>query len=111
MRAASLATYQQVSDKEVRLFGVARAEHKLAHARASQQALDQFIADGGQAKAYAIAMLYAERGEKDKAFEWLDRAYRQHSSDLHAFRNDAGFDSLRGDARFAALLRKMNLPE
>jgi serine/threonine protein kinase/TolB-like protein/Tfp pilus assembly protein PilF len=107
----ALTTFGQVSDEEVRLWGVARAEHALGHAKESQQALDQFIANGGQAKAYAIAEIYAWRGEKDKAFEWLDRAYRQHSSDLYGFRNDAAFASLRGDARFAALLRKMNLPE
>ncbi len=107
----SLATYRQVSDEEVRLFGVARAEHTLGHAKESQQALDQFIAKAGQAKAYDIAEIYAWRGEKDKAFEWLDRAYQQHSSDLYGVRSDASLASLRGDARFAALLRKMNLPE
>jgi serine/threonine protein kinase/Tfp pilus assembly protein PilF len=106
----SLATYRQVSDEEIRLFGVARAEHTLGHAKESQQALDQFIANGGQAKAYDIAEIYAWRGEKEKAFEWLDRAYQQRSSDLYGFRNDAAFASLRSDARFAALLRKMNLP-
>ena len=107
----SLATYRQVSDEEVRLFGVARAEHMLGHAKESQQALDQFIARGGEAKAYDIAEIYAWRGEKDKAFEWLDRAYQQRSSDLYSFRNNPLFASLRGDARFAAMLRKMNLPE
>jgi serine/threonine protein kinase/TolB-like protein len=107
----ALTTFRQVSDKEVRLWGVARAEHTLGHAKESQQALDQFIANGGQAKAYNIAELYAWRGEKDKAFEWLDRAYQQRSSDLYGFRNDPVIASLRGDARFAAMLRKMNLPE
>jgi serine/threonine protein kinase/TolB-like protein len=106
----ALTTFRQVSDEEARLWGIARAEHTLGHAKESQQALDQFIANGGQAKAYFIAELYAWRGEKDKAFEWLDRAYQQHSSDLYALRNDPAFASLRGDARFAALLRKMNLP-
>ena len=107
----ALTTFRQVSDEEVRLWGVARAEHALGHAKESQQALDQFIANGGQAKAYAIAELYAWRGEKDKAFEWLDRAYQQHNSDLYGLRNNPAFASLRGDARFAAMLRKMNLPE
>ena len=106
-----LATFRQVSDEEVRLWGVSRAEHTLGNAKESQQALDQFIANGGQAKAYDIAELYAWRGEKDKAFEWLDRAYQQRSSDLYGFRNNPVFASLRGDARFAAMLRKMNLPE
>jgi len=108
---AALTTFRQVSDGEVRLWGIARAEHTLGHAKESQQALDEFIANRGNAKTYDIAELYAWRGEKDKAFEWLDRAYQQRSSDLYGFRNDAAFASLRGDARFAAMLRKMNLPE
>ena len=107
----ALTTFRQVSDEEVRLYGVAKAEHTLGHAKESQQALDQFIANAGQAKAYDIAELYAWRGEKDKAFEWLDRAYQQRSSDLHGFRKNPVFASFRGDARFAALLRKMNLPQ
>jgi serine/threonine-protein kinase len=107
----ALTTFRKVSDKEVRLYGVAKAEHTLGHAKESQQALDQFIANAGQAKAYDIAEIYAWRGEKDKAFEWLDRAYQQRSSDLYGFRNNSVFASLRGDGRFAAMLRKMNLPE
>jgi len=107
----ALATFRQVSDEELHLWGVAMTEHTLGHAKESQQALDQFIANGGQARAYGIAEIYAWRGEKDKAFEWLDRAYQQRNSDLYDFRNDATLASLRGDPRFAAMLRKMNLPE
>jgi serine/threonine protein kinase/TolB-like protein len=107
----ALTTFQQVRDEEVRLYGVAKAEHTLGHAEEAQQALDQFIANAGRAKAYDIAEIYAWRGEKDKAFEWLDRAYQQRSSDLYGFRNNPDFASLRSDARFTAMLRKMKLPE
>ncbi len=107
----ALTTFRQVSAEEARLWGVAMAEHTLGHAKESQQALDQFIARGGQAKAYNIAEIYAWRGEKDKAFEWLDRAFQQRSSDLYGFKNDTTLASLRRDARFTAMLRKMNLPE
>jgi len=107
----ALATFRQVSDEGNRLFGVAMAEHTLGHSKESQQALDQFVAKRGQAKPYATADIYAWRGEKDKAFEWLDRAYQQHNSDLYDFRCDPALTSLQGDARFAAMLRKMNLPE
>lgn len=90
---------------------VAMAEHTLGHAKESQQALEQVIAECGQVCPYALAEIYAWRGEKDKAFEWLDRAYQQRNSDLYDFRNDATLASLHGDARFAAMLRKMKLPE
>jgi serine/threonine-protein kinase len=103
----ALVTFQSLSEERLRLFGVALAEHTLGHAKESQQALDQLIAEG--APAYAVAEIYAWRGEKDKAFEWLDRAYQRHTgSDL---RHDPLVTSLHGDPRFAALLRKMNLPE
>lgn len=107
----ALATFRPLSDYSLRLPGIAEAEHTLGHARESQQALDQLIARGGQPWALRIAEIYAWRGEKDKAFEWLDRAYEQHYSDLHFFRNEPMLASLRDDARFAAVLRKMNLPE
>ena len=90
---------------------VAMAEHTLGHAKESQQALDQVIAECGRACPYALAEIYAWRGEKDKAFEWLDRTYQQRDSNLYDFRNDATLASLHGDARFAAMLRKMRLPE
>ena len=107
----ALATFRRVSDEGNRLLGVALAEHTLGHARESQLALDQFVAKRGQAKPYAVAQIHAWRGEKDQAFEWLDRAYRQHSTDLPALRNDSAFTALHRDPRFAAMLRRMNLSE
>ena len=98
-----------MSDEEVRLFDVARAEHTLGHAKESQQALDQFIAKAGQAKAYDIAEIYAWRGEKDKAFEWLDRAYQQRDGGLAEVKVDLLLAHLHGDPRFKAVLKKMNL--
>jgi hypothetical protein len=59
----------------------------------------------------AIAGVYAWRGEIDKAFEWLERAYRARNAGLTWLKIDPNFRSLRGDARYRALLRKMKLPE
>ena len=103
----ALITFRQLHGEAL----VAMAEHTLGHAKESQQALNQFIGNSGQTDPYGVAEVYAWRGEKDKAFAWLDRAYRQHSSDLYDFRNDPTLASLRGDVRFATMLRRMNLPE
>ncbi|HEY0800436.1 MAG TPA: hypothetical protein VGD54_06305, partial [Steroidobacteraceae bacterium] len=73
--------------------------------------LDEFIAKHAQGYAYGIADVYAWRGENDKAFEWLEREYQRRGTNLYLMRNDIALVSLRGDARFAAMLRKMNLPE
>lgn len=56
-------------------------------------------------------MIYAWRGEKDRAFEWLDRAYEQHDSGMPRLRYDKTLAPLRDDPRFAALVKKMGFSE
>ena len=90
--------------------GVAMAEHTLGHARESQLALDQAIAGFAQGAAYQIAEVYAWRGERDKAFEWLERAVVQNDGGLSAFLMDPLLASLRDDVRYNVLLEKMGQP-
>jgi serine/threonine protein kinase/tetratricopeptide (TPR) repeat protein len=59
---------------------------------------------------YLIAELYADLGDKEHAFEWLNTAYQEHGHLLYGLRTDFAFDSLRSDPRFQDLLRRMNLP-
>ncbi len=57
-----------------------------------------------------VAAIHALLGETDLAFESLDKAYRDRDSRLPFFvKLDPRFDSLRPDARFKELLRRMNL--
>ena len=60
--------------------------------------------------AYQIAEVYAYRGEPDKAFEWLDRAYEQRDAGLRSLKIDPHLKGLRHDPRYIELLRKMKLP-
>ena len=76
----------------------------------SQKALDQAIARWGHAGPYQLAEAYAWRGEKDRALEWLDRAVKQREGGLVNIKVDPLLRGLRGDPRYAAVLRKMNLP-
>jgi TolB-like protein/Tfp pilus assembly protein PilF/predicted Ser/Thr protein kinase len=57
--------------------------------------------------AYARVGIYADLGEKDKAFEWLEKGYDERFL-LH-IKTDPAYDPLRSDPRFANLLRRMNL--
>ena len=106
----ALATFKTVDNNVFRDAGVAMAEHSLGDAKASQQALDQLIASDAADAAYQIAQVYAWRGEKDKAFEWLERAYRQLDGGLASTKVDPLLASLRTDPRFTALLRRLNFP-
>ncbi|MFY9552881.1 MAG: protein kinase [Thermoanaerobaculia bacterium] len=53
-----------------------------------------------------IAVIFILLGEKDRAFEWLERSCEDHSYDLVYLNVDPLFDSLRNDPRFPDLLRK-----
>jgi len=58
-----------------------------------------------------IGYLYAALGEKDQAFEWLEKAYPQKNESLQFIKVDKRMDSLRSDPRYLDLLRRMNLPQ
>jgi hypothetical protein len=63
---------------------------------------------GGYVSPYFMAGIYAGLGEKDRAFEWLDRAYEER--DCIAPKLEPFLDSLRSDPRFPELLPRMTLP-
>ena len=62
-----------------------------------------------QANAYAIAQLYALRGKRNPAFEWLSKACAESRSGCDLLRSDRFLRSLRRDPRYGALLAKMQL--
>jgi len=65
----------------------------------------------GYASAYQIAILYADLGDKNKAFRWLNTAYQERDTYLYGLRTDFLLDPLRSDPRFAELVRKVGLPQ
>jgi tetratricopeptide (TPR) repeat protein len=65
----------------------------------------------GYPSSYNIAEAYADLGEKDQAFQWLNTAFREHDQGLMGLKTDFTLDSLRSDPRFAELARKVGLPQ
>ena len=57
------------------------------------------------ASPYPLALLCAALGEKDEAFDWLERAYEGRNSWLPFLRIDPCIDPLRGDPRLDDLIR------
>jgi len=56
-------------------------------------------------------LIYARLGNREEAFAWLDRAYRERSSfGFMTLKVEPQLDSLRADPRFADLLRRLGLP-
>jgi len=64
----------------------------------------------GAAHSLPVAQVYIGLGEKDRAFEWLDKAVDQHEISL-GLKSEAMFDPLRSDPRFDSLLRQMKLSQ
>jgi Tfp pilus assembly protein PilF len=61
-------------------------------------------------KPYIVATLYAWSGNKEKAFEWLERSFEARDHDMAYLSVHPLPDSVRDDPRFQALLRRMKLP-
>src|SRR5947209_3486718 len=59
---------------------------------------------------FSIAEGYMRMGEKDKAFDWLEKAYEEHDSGLVSIGVEPMFDPVRRDPRFRDILRRMKLP-
>ncbi|PYL63831.1 MAG: hypothetical protein DMF20_11730 [Verrucomicrobia bacterium] len=77
----------------------------------SDAALAQLIKDAAETAADQIADVYAYRGDKDKAFEWLERARRQRDAGLPTLRVDPYLQNLHDDPRWNAFLRTMGLTD
>jgi Tfp pilus assembly protein PilF len=93
--------------------GLAHAYAALGNRAAAQKILGDLLRQSktGYASAYMIAAIYSGLGQKDQAFEFLEKAYQERSPDLLYFiKADLRMDSLRSDPRFQDLLRRIGLP-
>ncbi|MBI4468192.1 MAG: winged helix-turn-helix domain-containing protein [Acidobacteria bacterium] len=65
-----------------------------------------------QPLALDVARVYCALGERDKAFEWIERAYVERSWNRLwiSLKSSPDWDNLRGDPRFSAVLRRMGFP-
>jgi len=105
------AEFQKQSAEGNRRMGVAMVEYANGHDKQSQFALKELIDKNADDMAYQVADVYAWRGEKDKAFEWLERAYQQRDSGLNGIAWDPLLSSLKDDPRYGALLTKLDLSD
>jgi serine/threonine protein kinase/TolB-like protein/Tfp pilus assembly protein PilF len=92
---ADLAHVYAVADKKT---DALRILEKL-----TQQSREQYVSP------YLIAMIHAALGDKDSAFEWLDKAYDQRSDSLVYLKVEPKLEPLRDDPRFTRLLQRVRL--
>ena len=106
----ALPEVDRVHYAPLRAFLYALTYHALGREKESDTALNELITKYHASNASEIAMVYAFRGQTDKAFEWLDRAYAQRDPGLMSTKVEPLLNSLHNDPRFAAFLKKLNLP-
>jgi tetratricopeptide (TPR) repeat protein len=63
----------------------------------------------GDVRAFWIAGLYLRLGNKDKAFEWLNKALEERDIGFTYLIADQRWDDIRSDPRYDALLKRVGL--
>lgn len=107
--ATALREARLEPDPNYRRFEIALAQFVRGDRNSADVALADLIANG-RGLAYQIAEVYAVRGEKEKAFEWLQTSYDTHDTGTLGLLVDPLLRDLRGDPRYKALVAKMSFP-
>ena len=80
------------------------------HAEAEAE-LSKIKAAFGDASAYQYATIYAQRGDRARALEWLETAARVRDPGLESLKTDPLLDPLRKEPRFKAIERELKFPD
>ena len=89
--------------------GAALSEYTLGNDARSKAALNELASRFGNTATYQVAQVHAWRGERDAAFEWLEKARLAGDAGLRFIKYDPS-KSLRADPRFVAMLTRLKLP-
>jgi len=106
----ALEQMQRESDQVARANCVPMALWALGRTAEADAALRVLIDKYSDVNAYGIAQVFAFERKNDKAFEWLEQAYRHRDTGMTMMKADHLLHGLRSDPRFGALLTRMKLP-
>jgi TolB-like protein/tRNA A-37 threonylcarbamoyl transferase component Bud32 len=107
----ALAAQRRSEDTTIRNAALARVFARSGDRPGAEKILGDLLAQSKTkyVSAYDIAVAYSGL-DRERTFEWLNRAYEEHAGYLLFFGSDPRFRSLRSDARFQDLLRRMRFP-
>ena len=106
----ALREAQLEPDGDFRRFELALAHYVRGDRKAADAALAELVTTGRKGLDYQIAQAYAVRGERDKAFEWLQIAFDNHDGGTLSLAVDPLLRGLRDDPRYKNLVVKVGLP-
>ena len=107
---AALAAAQKDPERFERDVTVAAARQIGGDRAAADAALKDMIDRYATYSPYSVAWIYALRSDADKAFEWLDNAWRDRDATIGNLLFDPVMLRYKNDPRFAAFCRKVGLP-
>jgi TolB-like protein/Tfp pilus assembly protein PilF len=90
------------------LAGLAQA-HGVAGDTPAMAKIVEELAESGHryVSPYNVARVYGAMGDKQRALEWLERAYQEHNPDLIELTREPSFAGLRSDAKFRELMSRI----
>jgi TolB-like protein len=97
-------------DAAFHLFLLSLAHYIRGEQQEADATLTELVAKYRDRLAYQIAEAYALRGEKDKAFEWLQISFDNHDGGTLSLLVDPFLRGLQDDPRYKNLLAKLGLP-
>ena len=103
-----------MSNREPSALGVLGRCYALAGRKVeANKTLDELLELSRRRYVTPVAMVhvYIGLGDKDRAFAWLEKAYRERSNLMAFLKVEPMADLLRSDPRFDDLLRRMELPQ
>ena len=103
----ALSAAQQEPDELSRLIALPTVYHALGRSKESDAALAELIQKGEEDVSCSIAAVLADRGEVDRAFEWLDKAQAYDDPAVGTLHIDVMYEKLHADPRWLPLLRKL----
>ena len=106
----ALAEVQREKHPIFRLSTLALVNTALRRKNEYRKNLMEFVSKFRSDAPYQIAEIYAFQGEKDHAFEWLQRAYSERDDGIRDIKGDPLLKNLAQDRRYASLLKQMRLP-
>ncbi len=104
---AGLEAMEQETSETFRLSGLAYAYHELGQQDESDKFLAELIEKHAKEASREVAAVFTWRGDKDHAFEWLERARENNEMGLANVSSHYSFRNLHDDPRWQPFLAKM----
>ena len=106
----ALAALRQTFDTTLKKASMAHVFARLGNLPAAEKILEEMMsAKDKYVSPYDIAVVHAGLGDHDRCFEWLNKAFQEHSAFMVYLSSDPRLLSLRRETAFQDLLRRMGL--